>query len=278
MAKQTLLELTQNVLSRLDSDEVNSIGDTTESMQVARIIQNKYYDILTRGNLPEQDVLFQLDASTDATKPTQMTTPAGCSRTDWIKYFNQDDASGAAAGYTYVTSLPMDQFLDMVNRFNPTDSNVGTFTFTEGTYSFTLYYKNDFQPKYCTVIENRYVLFDSYNSTFDSTLQTSKTLVFGQIVTPFQLIDSFIPDMDDNQFPLLLNEATSLAFYELKQTPHIKADQEIKRQWSTVQRNKSIDNKPTYFDQIPSFGRVPRTGGYCSGGYGAYKWMRQAGP
>lgn len=295
----TVLQLTQSILSSLDSDEVNSISDTVESLQVARIIQNKYYDILARGDLPEQEQLLKLTPSTDDTKPVLMYVPDGVSRIDWIKYFDssiadsqQEDQFGSyshdlntdlnstpsnldssAAGYKYVTILPIRQFLDYINKFNPSDSDVGTFTFTENNKDFTFYYKNDHQPNYCTVIETQFVIFDSYNNTLENTLQESKVMAYGQSVTPFQLIDSFVPDLDDNQFPLLLNEAKSLAFYELKQMPHMKADQEVKRQWNVVQKNKAITNKPGYFDQLADFGRVPRTGGY-GGVYPAYRWMR----
>lgn len=375
MATMTLLEMTQEILSSLDSDEVNSIGDTVEAQQVAKIIKRKYYDILARGSLPEQEVLFQLVGSADAELPVLMTMPEGTSRINWIKYFDAnpadssntsqfshdlnldiessesfsttsttsnsigigtrtfivadaglsitagagvlcisgtasmlgtvtsyvgtdlvveitstvgsgtfddwvitDASSLATAGYKYVTMIPIDQFVDYVNRFNPTDSNIGSYTFTEHGYDFTLYYQNNQQPRYCTVIENTWVLFDSYDTNFDSTLQGSKSMVFGQMVTPFVLTDTHVPDIDDQQFPLLLNEAKALAFYEMKQTPHPIATQEIKRQWSVVQKNKSISNKPTYFQQLADFGRVPRTGGYSGGGYGAYKWMRQVGP
>lgn len=377
MAELTLLEMTQDILSSLDSDSVNSISDTTESQQVATIIKNKYYDIQARGSLPEQNVLFQLDPSLDATKPVLMLVPTGTSRINWIKYYDSNPANsqqvdqfgafshglntdivstttwstssttsnsissgsktftvdaglsitvgqGALAssgtnsmfgtvtsyssttliidvtstigsgtyadwiitnssavgvpGYKYVTLLPIDQFLDFINRFNPADTGVESFTFTEGAYSFNFLYRNDKFPQYCTVIENDYVIFDSFDANFDTTLQASKTLLYGYKVSPFSMTDSFVPDLDDNQFPLLLNEAKAMASYEMKQTPHMKAEQEIRRQWSTVQKNKSVVNKPGYFDQIPSFGRVPRTGGYSGGGYGAYKWMRQAGP
>lgn len=303
MARQTLLDITQEILSSLDSDEVNSIGDTTESLQVARIVRSKYYDIIARDDLPDQETLIKLVPSNDPTKPTLMRVPEGVSSIRWIKYFDESpddnlqvdqfgayshavntdiqnnmDTSGAApAGYKYVTMLPVDQFLDMVNRLNPGDTHTGTYDFTEGDNNFTIYYTDDIQPKWCTVIENTYVLFDAYNSSFDSTLQSTKTMCFGNQISPFLLEDNFIPDISDDQFPLLLNEAKSLAFYELKQMPHSKAEQEVKRQWSAMQKSKSVSNKPTYFDQIANFGRMPRTGGYSGGGYGAYKWMRQAG-
>lgn len=272
MAQLTLLDMAQSIASSLNSDEFNSISDTTESMQIARIIRNKYYDILARGNIPEQQTLIQLTASGDNTKPTLMYVPAGVIRLDWIKYFDATVNNGAAAGYKYVIGLPMDQFIDQINTLNPSESTVGTFLFTEGGADFTFYYNNNSQPKYYTVIENGYVIFDSYNSALDTTLQTSKTMSFGLKVSPFTLTDTFVPDLDDDKFPLLLNEAKALAFYELKQQPHTKADQEIKRQWGSIQKDKAISNKPSYFDQLPSFGRVPRTGGY--GVSPIYRWMR----
>lgn len=369
MANPTLLEMTQEVLSALDSDSVNSISDTVEATQVATIIKRKYYDIVSRGALPEQQVLGQLTASGDSTLPTLMYVPAGTVQIDWIKYFdvNPNDSqtqsqfshgvntdleslslftttsttsnsigtghktftvassglsisvgqgvmalsstasmfgtvysysgttlvinvtstvssgtftswtitnsvSSSVPGYKYVQGLPVEEFLDMVNRFNPADQNVGSFLFTEGGNNFTFYYKNDIQPRYYTVLENYYVIFDTFDADFDSTLQASKTLIYGQKVTPFTMDDTFSPDIDENDFPLLINEAKALAFFELKQIPHVKAEQEVKRQWNQVQKNKAVSNKPSHFDALANYGRTPRTGGY--GGWAPNRWMR----
>src|SRR6266446_7745157 len=92
MAQQTLLQMTQDILSALDSDEVNSIGDTVESQQVATIIKNKYYDMVSRGALPEQEILFQLNPSGDSTKPILMFMPDRVSKIEWIKYFDSNPA------------------------------------------------------------------------------------------------------------------------------------------------------------------------------------------
>lgn len=359
----------------MSSDEVNSISDTSESMQVANIVQTKYYDIVARGSLTIDEQLFQLNPSGDPTKPTIMTMPQGITRLDWLQYFDSNPlnnvqvsqfgafshglnvdlvptvnwtttsitsntitSSGtvtftvgsstlpikigqtaqavsglnsmfgtvtsysgvtlvmqmssstgsgtfnswvitsvsvpnAPPGYKYVSVVPIDYFLDVTNRFDITQTNAFQYVFNEGLGNiFTFRYRNDHQPTICTVISNNWVLFDSYDSTQDSTLQDSKILAYGQFIPPFQLNDNFIPQLDDLQFPLLLNEATSLAFYELKQMPHAKADEEIKRQWAVAQKTKSIANKPSYYDQLANFGRVPRTGGY--GGSPIYRWMR----
>lgn len=284
--KLTLLQMTQDILSGMSSDEVNSISDSPESLQVATIIKQKYFDIVARGHLNEHDQPFQLDPSLDETLPVLMYVPDGVGRVDWIKYFNSDTTGGAGnvsshgvntnivptvssttappPGYQYVTMLPIAQFIDMVNQFNPNEANVDTFTFSDTSNkhpgNFTFYYKDDRQPTYCTIISNYYVIFDSFNQTLDSTLQASKTMAYGQIVPTFQLVDSFVPDLDNQQFPLLLSEAKSLAFYELKQQPHQLAMQETKRQWSAVSKGKNINNRPTAFDALPNFGRRSGSG------------------
>lgn len=281
--KYTLLEMVQDILSGMSSDEVNSIGDSTEGLQVATIIKQKYYDIVARGDLPEHNQLFQLNPSLTANEPTLMFIPDGIGRVEWIKYFNSNNDSGVSLipptddiindipientdptafgppGYEYVTMLPISQFLDYTAHFNPGEAEVDSFIFSDTSNNFpgdfTFYYKNDRQPTYCCILSNFYVVFDAFDSTQDTTLQTSKTQCFGQVVPTFQMVDSFTPDLDSQQFPLLLNEAKALAYFELKQTAHIKSEQELKRQWSTVQKNKSLNNKPSYFDQLPDFGR-----------------------
>lgn len=355
--------MTQDILSSMSSDEVNSISDTAESLQIANIIKTKYFDIMSRSALPENNQLFQLQPSGDNLKPVLMFIPDNVNNMEWIKYLDtnpadspsqsqfgafshglnvnivstvpwsttstssvlvgtgtktftvaagltilvgqgavaisgassmigtvasysgttltltitsaigsgtfsswtitQNTGSGFSPIYKYVTILPNDQFVDMVNNYNVQETGVGSFTFTEGAKDFIFYYRTDRQPRYCTVLSNFYVIFDSYDNTLDNTLQASKTMCYGYVVPTFSMTDSFIPQgLDDNQFPLLYNEAKALAFYELKQQPHSKAEQEIKRQWSSIQKNKSEINRPSYFDQLPSFGRMPRTGGY----------------
>src|SRR5882757_6715281 len=106
--KYTLLELTQDILSGMSSDEVNSISDTSESLQVATIIKQKYFDIINRVPLPEHEQLIQLDPSLDADSPVLMFVPQGIADIKWLKYFNSDTDSvdTPAPGYLYVTILP----------------------------------------------------------------------------------------------------------------------------------------------------------------------------
>lgn len=260
--EQTLLQMTQDILSAMTSDEINSISDTVEAQQVATIIKNKYYDILTREGLPEHNQVFQLTAAGSAATPTLMFVPAGVKKIDWIKYFDDtttDAANTVPSGYAYVPVLSNTQFLEMIGQMNPGDTNVSSWTFSDTSNSypgdFTFYYRDDKQPQYCTVMSNYYVIFDSYNSTFDTTLQEDKTMCFGQVIPTFSMTDGFVPNMDPSKFPLLLNEAKALAFFELKQMPHPKAEQEIRRQWVSTQKNKRVENQPTDLEKLPYYGR-----------------------
>lgn len=246
--------MVQSILSSMSSDEVNSISDTTESLQVAEILKQTYFNILSRSKLPIQQEMFQLNASTDSTQPVLMYRPDQVAKMDWIKYFD-GSSSSSPPEYKYVTILPVTQFLDIVNGFNTDETDVESFTFTANSESFTFNYKNAKQPQFCTAIENYYIIFDSFDASIETTLQASKTQCWGEVLPTWFNVDGFIPDFDDQQFPLLLNEAKALAFYELKQQPHAKAEQEARRQWGTLQKDKSLTNKPSYFDQLPNFGR-----------------------
>lgn len=259
MASLTLLEMTQNILSALSSDEVNSISDTTESMQVAEIIKTTYFNIAARAQLTGSKTLFQLDDSLDVTKPVLMTRPSDIDKMEWVQYFNADPETNM---FKYVTILPPTQFLDYVNGFDLTADNVNTFAFNVNSETFNLAYKNDATPTFCTTFDNFYIIFDSYDASLDDTLHAFKTRCWGSVSEVFEMIDAFVPIIPENVFPLLLNEAKALAFFELKQASHPKAEQESRRQWNTLQKNKSLVDKPTYFDQLADFGR--RGGGYMS--------------
>lgn len=252
--RRTLLDYTQNILSALGSDEVNSIGDTTEATQVAEIIKTCFFNIVTRAGLPDQTKPFQLDPSASVLEPVLMFIPEGVKAMQWLKYY---DSTAATTKYEYVTILPVQQFVDHVNQYNTTDLNVNVLMLEVDGKEFRFNYKDDARPLYCTVIKNFYVVFDSYDNTLDSTLQANKTMAYGLASPTWEMTDSFIPLLDDQQVALLLNEAKSLAFFELKQQSHTKAEQEARRQWSSLQKDKSVEKQPSDFQKLPNFARVP---------------------
>ena len=261
--KYTNLDIVQHVLSRLDSDEVNSVGDTTESRQVLELIRTKYFDIIARAHLPENTKLFQLTASGDIDLPVVMYKPDNARSIEWIKYHRVDTNPDTDA-FQYVTILPLRQYMDMMHAMNPDESNVDSLTLN----GFIFYFRNDRQPCYCTVINDNTIVFESFDADIDTTLQSSKTMVYGGTNPTFLMVDSFIPELDDPQFPLLINEVTAAAFVDLKQMANPKVEQEVRRQWTSLERNKNLP-KQKWFNQLPDFGR---RGSWASS---PNRWMRE---
>lgn len=252
--KYTLLDLTQTILSSMGSDEVNSITDTPESLQVATLVRTAYFDMVARANLNEHYSLVNLDASGDSSKPTLMTMPDTVSEIVWVRYDKQttDDPYINMQLITYVSP---EEFLDRMYQIDQTDSSVGTFTHTLDENEITFVYYDDKAPDYYTVFDDLTFIFDSYDSSVDTTLTGSKTLVYARNIVPFNMSDNFTPDLDDTQFPLLLNEAKSLAWAELRQTVNQKSEVGARRGWVQLQKQKNNTVKENYFDQLPNFGR-----------------------
>jgi hypothetical protein len=85
-------------------------------------------------------------------------------------------------------------------------------------------------------------------------------MVWGWVYPSFSLEDDFVPDLDPQQFPLLVNDAKALVFFEQKQFPHVKAEVEVGRQQMSLQKWKALagrvsDEKDMYFRELPNFAR-----------------------
>lgn len=252
--KYTLLELTQSILSSMGSDEVNSISDTVESLQVAEIIKSSYFDIIYRAKLPEHFDIIGLEATTDNTKPVIMTIPSNVNKIEWVKYDKREESSDPVK-MEEVTFISLEDFLDMTYQLNTEDDNIDTLTHTLNGTAFTFFYTNDVAPTYYTTFDDNTLIFDSYNSDVDTTLQKSKTMCLVRLTPTFTMSDSFTPDLDAEQFPLLLNEAKTLAWAELRQSNHALADRNSRRAWAHMQKNKYTSESLSDFDRLPNFGR-----------------------
>ena len=252
--KYTYLELVQTIGSSLGSDEINSISDSVESLQIADIVKTTYFDIINRSNLPSHYSLTTLEPSNDITKPILMTVPNTVEEIKWIKY-NCVEETSDPVNMQVIAYMSLESYLNSMDMLDTTESNVSSFNITSGTDTFTIYYENDRPPSFYTTFDNNTILFDSYKSTVETTLQKSNSLCYSKLVIPFTLTDSFIPDLDDEQFPLLINEAKTLAWLELKQSPHPIADRNSKRNWTSIQKNKFATQHASDFDSFPDFSR-----------------------
>lgn len=254
--RMTLLEMVQEILSALDSDEVDNISDTTESLQVATLIRRVFYDIATDIGLPEREGVVSLEASGDTDLPILMTVPSNVVRVSWLKYNAQTDAE-TNADYWDVCYLPFKDFLDMQRGLangSTADVDEATVTSPEGQ-DFKLMYRTDKAPQYYTSLGNT-LLFDSFDNTVDSTLQESKIVAGGIIYPVFTLTNTFAPPLDPTEFSYFYNKAKTRAFAEVKQAQNAESASETRRQKIIVQKRKRRTPNGTELQKVKArYGR-----------------------
>lgn len=238
--KYTLLEMTQRILGSMESDEVSSINETQESQDVVAIIKECFFDIVGMNNLAEHEGIFKLDASGDNTKPALMYMPSNVVRMDWLKY-NHGDSS---VDYTPLHFVENEEFFYLQGGIDPSDPQAGTMDVSIGGVSMTFRFRTDRRPTYFTIFDERYVVFDGYDSEQSLTLVSARTVGHGLLSPEFLAQDDFVPDLDHRQFQLLLQDAKATAHVELKQSPNPKAEQKLRRNQILAQKTKN-DNDPS---------------------------------
>src|SRR5574341_1002189 len=224
--KFSLLDIVQEVLNDLDADSVNSIDDTVEATQVAQIVKSCFNEMMSNRDWPHLKQLSQLEASGDLNKPSHMKLPSGVKKLEWIKY-DVKKAGETRLRYSDIKYLYPDQFLGITNNRNSDNSNIKSVIDFSGT---TLLILTDKAPTYWTSFDDEYIVFDAYNSALDDTLKKSKTQI-GIVKEPVWFhTDSAIPDLPEEAFAALIEEAKSTAFLTLKQMVNQKAEMKASRQ------------------------------------------------
>jgi hypothetical protein len=218
--KKTLLEIVQDIMNDMDSDEVNSISDTVESEQIAQVCQSVFFDIISTLDLPEHKELLQLTSLGDSSRPNFMDSSA-LTNIQEVRY-NVSETSGQVE-YKLIPYFAPDEFVAKILERDSSASNISLIA--DPTSDILLPIVNDAMPSYYTLLDDRYVCFDSYKATVDTTLQTSKTLVIGTKYPTFTVADSAIPDLDDTIFPYYIAECKSRCFSMFKGGPDAKVEQ-----------------------------------------------------
>lgn len=246
MPKMTLLDMTQNILSAIDSDNVNSISDTEESEQVAETIKDTYFAMIDEYHLPVKKEIFKLEATSSAT-PTKMKIPEIVEKVEWIKY-NKVIEAGGDTDYADVIYLEPKAFLDKLEARSESASN--TVLISDGDIDMLIL--NDTPPTYYTSFDDVYLIFDSYTSALEANLQQSKSMGYGFSSSTWTHLDAAIPVLPINLFSLLLAEAKSTCFLNLKQMANQKEEQKARRQRIALRKSKWNTNGGI---KTPNYGR-----------------------
>lgn len=218
--KMTLLEIVQDVLNDLDSDEVNSISDTVEATQIANVCRSVYYDVITTVDLPEHTELMTVTGLSNSARPNFMDADS-ITEIKELRY-NVSETAGQL-DYKLIDYLLPDEFIQRIVKRDTSSSEI--IIVTDPTSGISLPIDNSKMPDYYTSFDDRYLCFDSYKSSVDITLQSSKTMVLGIKIPTFTLTDAAVPDMDDTIFPYYLAEVKVRSESLFKGGPDPKTEQ-----------------------------------------------------
>ena len=252
--KYTLLQLVQQILASMQGDEITAIADTEESRAVALIVKENYFYITGRADLPEHNELYQLTETSSST-PTLMTMPSTSATIEWLKY-NHKLTADTDNNYQYVKYMSSESFLDMLNSQNSDESFVDQYNLTINSNTFSIKHRTDKMPEWWTTWNDGQILFDSYDSTEETFLRKTKTMVYGVINPVWTHTDSAVPDLDVQQFSLLLQESKAQCFSELKQVTNTNAERKLRHGWVDLARTKeALPSNVNAYSKIKGMGR-----------------------
>ena len=256
MAKMTLIDMIQNILSAMDSDYANSIGDSVEADQIATVVRETYFDLINNVlTLPEHKEIISLTGLGDSNHPNYLKFPDNVQKIEIFRYDKQTTAD-TDLQYKDIVFLEPIVFQRRFNGRNESDSNVVSIAdFSAGN----LLIVNDKHPNFWTTFDDLYIACDSFDNTVDSTLQQSKTFCYGLTEPTWTHDDDFIPDLDSDLFPLLLEEAKSTCFINFKQVTNVKSERKARRQITSV-HNKLHRRVFSNVDRQPDYGRRGSSG------------------
>jgi hypothetical protein len=223
--RKTLIEIVQDIMNDMDSDKVNSISDTVESQQIAQTVRTVFESMVTNRTWPHLNRLDTLVSVSDTSTPHYLRLPDDTKELFWIRYDVQD-ATDTAAKYAEVLYLEPDAFMDVLNARKETESNVTEYAHSSGVL---MKIRTDKEPTYWTTFNDDYIVFDSYDSAVDNTLQGAKSQAFLQAMPNWTHEDSAIPDLPEEAFASFMAEAKSTCFALYKEVNQ-KIEQEAQRQ------------------------------------------------
>jgi len=190
--RMTLLEIVQNILSAADGEEVTSISDTVESAQCAMEVENAYYELIANEKVPVHCSLIKFEALVAPTDhPNVIRCKDAVDGFKWIKYNIQTTSDPK---YVPVKRLTTEEFMERV-----LSNSSGTLV-KDVTTDLPYYIPSDKHPEYYTMFDDEHLVFDSYNSSVDTTIQESKLMGWGQTYPTFTQSDSFTPDLLDRDW------------------------------------------------------------------------------
>ena len=242
MATQTNLSMVQNILSSMDSDNVNSISDTEEAMQVETVLQETYENITSRRHWEFMKKTRQLENVIDTTRPTKFKIPEDVLRVTCFRYktFKEGTSPQEFSWKELKYLLPCD-FIDHVQSRNITQLAAESRAITVlNDDSVEMYIITDVEPEFWTSFDDQFIYLDNWVQVDSNTVVQTRTSITVVEQKPFVTGDTAIQALPPEMFPLLVSESKSTCWLTFKGVANQKAEQIASRQY-----NKMREEEPT---------------------------------
>jgi len=251
--KTNLLELVQQTLRRMNSDQVTAVNDTEESRQVALLARHVYEDLEIVRQWGHKTELLEIDDN--AGEALSLIIPDDVARIFKVQY-KVDEADGGTCNRDLQYITP-DEWLDKVKCNDATDDNMQAMLLTQneegGSFSVQFYAPNNKDPEYWTSINDTYLVFDSYNSA-SGAIDSDNIIVLGQKLWVFdETDDSEVIEIPSSDWPLYRNMLLSRCFTEIKQLPNAAADAIVRR--LMIRAQDSVNHRTDRGQRGVNYGR-----------------------
>jgi hypothetical protein len=247
MATKSVLEYVQSTLSAIESDKVDAIADTEESMQVAEFLKDVYDEFINRQDWAFLHRAITLISAADTALPTKMTVAEGVRKVETLWYNVATDGSLNRRELTYLCPK------DFLARTAGGASDSRTLCTVDEQIQFYVY--NDRMPSYYTSFDDDVVFLDAYDADVETTVTTARITAWGVFIPEFQVADTFVPLLPQNMVPMLQDTLTSTAALRLKQQADLPGEKRVARQLSRLRRKESKLNNEFGSYYANQFGR-----------------------
>lgn len=247
MATKTVLQYVQACLSTMDSDEVDGINETAESMQVANLLADCYDELLNRQEWEFLKGPLTFTAMGDSTQPTGFTIPPGLRHVHNL-WYNVDTSGGVTR--RELKYVEPERFLLSFGG-GSAQSNKLLVTLPN---QLQFYVRIDQQPTVYTTFDDKTIYCNAVDQSVEATLVSSKVSALGVRIPAFQVADQFVPDIPEHMVPLLQATLNSVSHLHFKQQASVPDEARVRRQMQQARyRNSKVASRENYYSN--AFGR-----------------------
>ena len=236
--KRTLLGYVQTTLSMMDSDEVDSINVTTESLQVATLARDVYLEFVTRKTWDFLKRPISLVGGGNPAEPTRLDTPSALQEVHSLKYNISEDGEYRGRELKYMTP---EDFLRI--HASPVDDAV-----LVDLGSVRFYVRSDRMPMHWTSFDDDAIYLDAFDSAIETTSTSERVSCLASIIPEFSITDEFVPDLPERYIPMYQASLNAYAMNVLKQSASPSDNSMAMRQLASIQRQESRYTKREYYN------------------------------